>query len=328
MNLTVAVCTHRRGEAIRPTLHAISRALQRDQPQGETWSALVIANACQAEDVKVVKEWMEQSTFPVELVEMNRPGLTLARSVAVRQARQGLVVFCDDDVEPYPGVFGHLLALAQREPKVGSGGGLIDGRLPCGHAWPEWCTSELREFLAVREIPPPGGVIKSPPNENMRWLPPGAFCWFRTEALQRWVQEQEKITFHLDRTEKQLWSAGDMEMHYAVMRGGWQVLFEGRPLANHRIGVERLQPEYLARLLYWIGRSDARLAFRLGKRSRAESRKRVMDRWRDLFPAVRRVWLGASEIGEIQRQLIVDGKFGQVIARGIYDEELRIGMGW
>lgn len=327
MNLTVAICTHRRGMCIRPTLDAVSIALQEGQTWKETPNVLVIANACKVEDVNVVREWMQQAKLPVELVQVHRPGLTLARMEAVRRAGDGLIVFCDDDVEPLPGVFGHFVALAQSTPKVGSGGGLIQGKLPEGVNWPEWLTSELREFLAVREISPPGGDIRSPPNESMRWLPPGAFCWFRTEALQEWLKGQEKMTFHLDRKGENLWSSGDMEMHYAIMRGGWQVIFEGRPLAVHRIGAERLKPEYLARLLYWIGRSDSRLAFRLGKRSRAEARRRVIARRRNLVSVLNEVFLSSSERVEINRQLLLDGKFGEVIARGIYDEDLRIALG-
>jgi glycosyltransferase involved in cell wall biosynthesis len=259
--ISLIVCAHNSASRILPTLHGLERCISEVRQASEV-ELLVIGNGCEDDTEKVVREFWAGQSIDCSRTYCDEPklGLTAARLRGFHESKGEILVYCDDDVVPAPGAVLQIARAGELEPQVGGGGGVIHAELLDGSAWPAWFDERLRLFLAVREIP--DGPIYSPPNLDGTFYPPGAFVWWRRKAIAAWSDAAGRQSFHLDRRGKQLWSAGDMEINHAVLQSGYQLKHDPQIEAWHRIPPARLQLDYMAALLYWIGRSLQRMNHR------------------------------------------------------------------
>ncbi len=278
MKATIAICTHQGARRILPTLAAVDQALPLALDRHDI-DVLVVANACRDETLRTAENFFQTSAFAprYRIVEESRLGLTLARARALDESNGDAVIFCDDDVEPHPQALRRMADTAACQPHLGGGGGVIHARLPELASWPEWLDERLRLYLAVREN---GScdALEITPTQNGAFFPFGAFSWWRRNRLEPWREAVRRESFHLDRHGRDLWSAGDTEMIHTVLESGAPLKFDPAIEAWHRIPARRLTEAYMARLMYWIGRSLERL-----------TNRRSPDAWRG---AARRVLSG------------------------------------
>jgi glycosyltransferase involved in cell wall biosynthesis len=96
---TVAVCTRDRTEDLRRCLEALIRLEEDDQE-------LLVIDNCPSTDAtqRLVAEYPR-----VRYVREDQRGLDVARNRALREARNDIVAFCDDDAAPDPGWLRALL---------------------------------------------------------------------------------------------------------------------------------------------------------------------------------------------------------------------------
>lgn len=245
-----------------PTLAAIDQAIPLALDRHDI-DVLVVANACRDETVRRAESFFQTSAFAARyrIVEEPRLGLTLARSRALDESEGEAVIFCDDDVEPHPQALRRMADTAACQPHLAGGGGVIHARLPESTSWPDWLDERLRLYLAVREN---GScdALEITPTQNGSYFPFGAFSWWRRKLLKPWREAVRRESFHLDRRGRDLWSAGDTEIIHTVLESGAPLKFDPAIEAWHRIPAERLTEAYMARLMYWIGRSLERLTNR------------------------------------------------------------------
>lgn len=119
MDLTLIICTYKRGKSIDQTLNA----LQGQLPSSTKWQLLIVDNADDIETHQVAKKY--QDTLPVELIIEKKPGQNSARNAAIPHIKGELVVFTDDDITPQENWLQSLLTAAQHHPEVDVFGGRI-----------------------------------------------------------------------------------------------------------------------------------------------------------------------------------------------------------
>ena len=93
MNVTIAICTWNRSEALALTLEQLT-LLQ--IPSGTQWELLVVNNNCTDSTDEVCLSFA--SRLPLRLLHEPRPGKTFALNLAIREARGKYIVWTDDDV--------------------------------------------------------------------------------------------------------------------------------------------------------------------------------------------------------------------------------------
>ncbi|TPK86593.1 glycosyltransferase [Mesorhizobium sp. B2-4-13] len=91
-HISVVICTRDRGPALAECLQSVAR--QRSAP-GEV---IVVDNSRDGNARPVCVGFPE-----VRFVHEPRPGLSVARSAGIRESRQDIIAFTDDDVEVHPG---------------------------------------------------------------------------------------------------------------------------------------------------------------------------------------------------------------------------------
>jgi GT2 family glycosyltransferase len=118
--VSVIVPTHNRRDSVRRTLHAL--AAQTMSPG--RFEVIVVADGCEDDTVRVLRGL----PLPYRLMVLEQPasGQGKARNLGAAQATGALLVFLDDDIEPFPG----LLDAYEREHRR------LPGRLLLGPAFP------------------------------------------------------------------------------------------------------------------------------------------------------------------------------------------------
>ncbi|QAY74687.1 glycosyltransferase family 2 protein [Agromyces protaetiae] len=96
--VTIAVCTRNRPELLRSALAAI-------REHSGSVELLVVDSASTTDETRAVAREAD-----ARYVRAERPGLSIARNIALREASGGLIVFTDDDCRTEPGYLAPLVA--------------------------------------------------------------------------------------------------------------------------------------------------------------------------------------------------------------------------
>lgn len=94
MNISVLICTWNNCKRLAITLDSLTKCRI---PPGLTWELILVNNNCSDETDTVAAQF--QSRLPLKYLKEPRPGLSVARNTAIRQAAGRLFIFTDDDVE-------------------------------------------------------------------------------------------------------------------------------------------------------------------------------------------------------------------------------------
>jgi glycosyltransferase involved in cell wall biosynthesis len=94
VDITIAVCTRNRGDKLVMCLESITCAIEN---QDRSVEAIIVDNGSTDNTKEVAQEWAASSRFPARVITEGRPGLSVARNAAIRNARGEIVVFTDDD---------------------------------------------------------------------------------------------------------------------------------------------------------------------------------------------------------------------------------------
>lgn len=109
--VSVVIPTHNRRDSVMRTLAALSR--QTMSP--DRFEVIVIADGCQDDTVTALRS----QTYPFrhQVIEQAGQGQGKARNVGAETAGGALLVFLDDDIEPFPGMLSAYEAWHQRHPE-------------------------------------------------------------------------------------------------------------------------------------------------------------------------------------------------------------------
>jgi len=162
----------------------------------------------------------------------------------------------DDDNLLEPNYLAEAVRILRERPRLGAIGGKC---VPEFEVEPEPWMREFLPLLALRdhgEKEIVSGEVRSADGRRAypdRAAPIGAGMVVRREAARAWLEERE--TGLPDRKGAELSSAGDNDLVFQILRGGWEVGYFPGLKVTHLIPRERLTEKYLARANRGIQRS-------------------------------------------------------------------------
>jgi glycosyltransferase involved in cell wall biosynthesis len=249
-DLSVIISTY------NPNIQTINKTLNGLKEQTlnpDLWELLIIDNnSSNGFDTKVDLGFFTNS----KIVKEPRQGLTYARLKGFKEAKGEVIIMVDDDNVLQSDYLETVLNIFKDHPQIGSAGGKSIPDFECEE--PIW----LPEFygnLALRDL---GDhvIITKWENTYPNTAPIGAGMAIRRAALQAYIDamttDKSIIT---DRTGTSLTSGGDNEINIQILKSGWELGYFPELVLRHIIPKERVQVQYLARLLRDTNRSWVRL---------------------------------------------------------------------
>lgn len=237
--LSVAICTHNpRRDFLEQTLAGLR---QQSLPLLE-WEFLLVDNGSRAGAVKAEDwNWHPQG----RLVAEPQLGLTHARLAAMTAAQADVLLFVDDDNVLESDYLERCLEVEQTWPILGVWGGSI---VPQFEVPPQEWTRPYWYCLACREVRVTRWTNQTTTPDM---VPYGAgFCLRRVvwEAYQKTVIN-DPLRLALGRTGTSLASAEDVDLWYESLGLGLGAGLFPQLRLTHLIPPNRLEPEYLLRLV-------------------------------------------------------------------------------
>ena len=240
--LSVIICTH---NPRRDYLNKVITSLKYQTMSLDQWELLLIDNKSeQLLSSEIDLSWHRHARH----IREEKLGLTPARLCGIREAQSDLIIFVDDDNILEPDYLEVALQISQNYPFLGAWGGLIQPEFEVTP--PEW-TKPYWGLLAIREFD--GDRWSNLLHQNDT-TPCGAGMCVRKKVAQHYA---DSITHHpvrskLDRTGNLLLSCGDSDLAFTACDIGLGTgLFVGLKL-THIMPANRLEEQYLLRLLEGI----------------------------------------------------------------------------
>ena len=243
-DVTVAICTWNRADALRETLLAI-RSMR--LPPGVSWELVVVDNGSTDATARVLAAC---EGLPLRAVEEPRPGIARARLRALAEARAPLLFCTDDDVDVDRDWFGAHLAAALRHPEAGWFGGPVAPRFL--EELPPWL---VRGLPAVRDA---FAVLDNGPEERPlagSETVYGANMAFRTEVLRRHPFDPAFGSRH-----GTPFLGEETEAIRRIRAAGHAGIWVPAARVVHRIPAPRMTLSAVGRYFRAVGRTDARAA--------------------------------------------------------------------
>jgi glucosyl-dolichyl phosphate glucuronosyltransferase len=119
--VTVAICTWNRSALLERTLDQMTKLLV---PSDVRWELVVVENNCTDATADVVARFT--SRLPLRVIRESQPGLSHARNRVIREAKDELLLWTDDDVLVDPGWLRAFVDSSRMFPEAAAFGGPID----------------------------------------------------------------------------------------------------------------------------------------------------------------------------------------------------------
>src|ERR1700751_1939372 len=107
MNITVIVCTYKRGGSLGRDLNRAGNSVLTNSVD---WEILVVDNNSKDQTFEVVTDFCRRYPGRFRYLFEAQQGLSHARNAGIREARGDVLVFVDDDVTVTPTWLQHLVA--------------------------------------------------------------------------------------------------------------------------------------------------------------------------------------------------------------------------
>lgn len=239
--VTVCICTHNRPGYVRACLGGL---LTQTVPVGRFGVIVVDSGssaAARAELVGIVAAHRNAT-----LIQVDEPGVSLARNAGARHVGAGYIAYIDDDAVPADDWIECLvdaIRQAARPPAI------IGGRiLPLWEApLPGWWPASLRSVLSIIETEGRGEYRG--PDLPATLEPYGANVTVHVPAMLDAGGFGTSVGRHGD----VLLSDEEVQLAWRLQDAGHSALYDSRIVVWHRIQASRLTPSWLLSRQYWQG---------------------------------------------------------------------------
>jgi glycosyltransferase involved in cell wall biosynthesis len=273
--IDVVICTCNRASQLDETLTALAR---QTQSAAVSWRALVVDNASTDATAAVVEKHRANGRIPaLRRVFESEQGLTHARRRGVRETDAPWIAFIDDDNLLEHGWLEAVSHSIQAHPEAGGIGGrvILDWEVPPrDYVGPfGFCFAEQNggdQDCIVDNLAGAGMVLRRSALVESGWLDRPLLA---------------------DRVGKRLISGGDAEMAQRVHAAGYSLWFTPGAVLRHRIPPSRTTRQYLFRINFALGKSEALVSALMWPRN--------WESWHAMTKVRRRRW----------RQIVVRGFF-------------------
>jgi glycosyltransferase involved in cell wall biosynthesis len=191
-----------------------------------------------------------------QIVRESKQGLTYARLMGFNESTGNIIVMVDDDNILNADYLEKVLNIFRQNSQMGAIGGKS---IPLFESTPPEWLDGFYGSLALRDLGDES-LLATWNNEYPACAPIGAGMAIQREALTSYIEKiksgKSKIS---DRTGNSLSSGGDNDMVIGTLKSGWQVGYFPELTLQHIIPAQRMQADYLARLLNSTNKSWVQL---------------------------------------------------------------------
>lgn len=251
ISISVIICSY------NPKIHFLSRvliALKNQTLAKKSWELIIINN----NSTNGFENQIDISWHPLAkvILETNQ-GLTPSRLRGIQESKGDILIFVDDDNILKENFLEKALEISNNWQNIGVWGGNIE---PEFETQPEPWTKDYWYYLAIRHIDRDywSNDIKSSKSE-----PCGAGLCIRKSVALHYIStlEQSPERKKLDRIKGKLISGGDTDMVYSALELGFGMgVFKDLNLI-HIMPKERLEENYLVRLMEGLRYSHILLSY-------------------------------------------------------------------
>lgn len=239
--VTVCLCTHNRPDYVRDCLAGLLRqTVVRDR------FGIIVVDSGSCPTARAALIGIVAAHPNAKLIQVDEPGVSLARNIGAHAAAGGYIAYIDDDAVPAPDWVERIIAAIQGAPRpVAVLGGRI---LPLWEApLPSWWPASLRGVLSIIETEGQG-ELRGP--ELPKTLEPyGANITVHVPTM----LAIGGFGTTVGRRGDMLLSDEDVQLAWRLQNGGHAVRYDSRIVVYHRIQSLRLTPAWLLSRLYWQG---------------------------------------------------------------------------
>jgi len=271
--ISVIICTHNpRRDYLQRALDALTaQTLPR-----EKWGLLIVDNA----SAPGALSWIDVEAPPrPRIVREETLGLTAARLRGIRETRAPQLVFVDDDNLLAPDYLEQALAIGSGWPQLGVWGGQTFGEF---EQEPDEWTRPYWHWIGVRPL---GKDLWSNVPLDLRSNPVGAGMCVRREVVDAYANlvEHDPVRRALGRTGTQLIGSEDSDIAFTAAGLGFGKGVFRRLRLTHLIPKNRVQEDYLLRLIEALSFSGEMLAQTHGFKPTLPSRAQRLLRFYQSF---------------------------------------------
>ena len=244
MRVTVAICCHNSAARIRPTLEHL---LAQTGTTPDSWEVLLVDNGSTDETVAVAKKIWTAVGVPLRIVQEPQLGLMFARLRAFREAAFECVSFIDDDNWVCSNWISEVARILDANPNVAALG--ARGEPVFEAPAPSWF-AEFQGCYAVGQQWPEAGDVTV--RRGFLW---GAGLTIRKAAWEQIVA----LGFHSQlegRRGGALTAGEDNEICQALRLAGWRLRLESQLSYQHFLPAQRLNWDYLRKVILNFGASS------------------------------------------------------------------------
>lgn len=257
--IEICLCTHNpRREVLDLVVRSIAAQIV---PEGEVLF-LLVDNASSPAVPEAVLAPLRTRGFSTRLVQESRPGIFHARNRAMRESKQPLILWIDDDTEFPPDYVAKCLTIARQHPEIGCFGGKL--RLGPRCRYPAWSVP-LHLWLAI--IDRGEEPITNKTDQWGLWEPPTAGAVVRREVIARYLEFVDQLPpeYCIGQVgSKNLMRGEDSLLMRMAHRVNLACSYQPVLWGIHHLDNRRFHLRFLLRLLYGYGRSYVRMERILG----------------------------------------------------------------
>ena len=241
--LTIAICTFNRADYLRDTLRDLS--IQEADPT--RFEILVINNNSTDHTAEICDEFAENNRdLQFKAVNESNQGLSHARNRAVKEAAGQYLLFIDDDVALEIDFIEIALEQIDDHPDIKCAGGRIFVRFDGADSQPRWIPRELMPMFGLHDL---GNRSIPYPSNN---FPRGGNMMIHRSVF----ENVGMFDTDLGRIGKELYGSEEKAFFDRARRAGYKLWYLPDISLFHRIGPNRLEPEYLKEQSIGIGKSE------------------------------------------------------------------------
>jgi glycosyltransferase involved in cell wall biosynthesis len=257
--IEICLCTH---NPRREVLDLVLRSIAAQTVPAGCFLFLLVDNASSPAVPETVLTPLRDRGISSRLVQEPRPGIFHARNRAMRESKQPLILWIDDDTEFPADYVSKCLAIAAAHPEIGCFGGKLLQDPNCRFA--RWMTPIL-PWLAILDR---GGTpITNKANHWGLWEPPTAGAVVRRAVIDHYLGFVAQLPKNYSIGQvgnRDLMRGEDSLLMRMAYRIDLACSYQPSLQLVHHIDNRRFKFCYLCRLFYGYGRSYVRLEKILG----------------------------------------------------------------
>jgi glycosyltransferase involved in cell wall biosynthesis len=230
--ISIVICCHNSEKVIKPTLESIHKQFLLDKLN---YQIILVDNNCTDNTIELAQKISDKERIYIDIVRESIPGLVHARKAGVKEARNSILLFVDDDNVLRSDYISRLISIYENRPKIGAVGAMVKPEIE-GKA-PEWFDGHSSVYACGQQMDRSGYA-------TAKGVLFGAGLSFRTEVLHSIYNEPVPLLL-TGRTKNSTLRGDDSELCLRTVLRGWQLWYDDSLVVYHTITAKRLKWEYV-----------------------------------------------------------------------------------